>query len=407
MIDDATSAAGSRLPAGAEPGSSPLDADEHDALRAAAARGDFESGGAAQMFTRRRRGQETVEIRPYDFKRPERIGKEQMRALKTLHEAFARSFGAGLSGLLRTIVEISVQHCEQISYAEFIGRLPNPTSLNLLHCRPLEGHFLFELSPTVIYPVIDRLLGGTNREVFMPQRPMTPIETRLVQKLLERAIAALSEAWQGLHAMEFTLGDMESNPQLVQVVPPNEVVVAITFDVRLGNCNGPMRLCLPYNAIEQLMDRLNSQSWLAAGRTRATPGAEKRLVRSLSAATVTVDAVLATTTMTVAELRGLEAGDLIVTDRKSSAPSIIRVEGRAKFTGRLGQHRGRRAVQIESGGTSFRAASVAPVDPVAAKPGPAVADPTSSTSTATSEKSAVPNGRPVASGSATPPPKAA
>lgn len=302
------------------------------------------------MFTRRRRGQETVEIRPYDFKRPERIGKEQMRALNTLHEAFARSYGAGLSGLLRTIVEIVVQSCEQISYAEFISRLPNPTSLNLLHCRPLEGHFLLEMSPTVIYPVIDRLLGGTNRdnrEVVVPQRPMTPIETRLVQKLLERAVAALAEAWHGLHRMEFTLGDMESNPQLVQVVPPNEVVVAITFDVRLGTCSGPMRLCLPYNAIEPLMDRLNSQSWLAAGRSRRAPDAQQRLSRSLSSARLTIDAVLAETTMTVGELRTLEPGDLIVTSRRASEPVTLRVEGRSKFVARLGQSRGRRAVVLE------------------------------------------------------------
>jgi len=358
---------------------SPLDAAEHDALRAAVARGDFDMSGTAQMFTRRRRGQETVEIRPYDFKRPERIGKEQMRALETLHEAFARSFGAGLSGLLRTIVEISVQHCEQISYAEFITRLPNPTSLNLLHCRPLDGHFLFELSPTVIYPVIDRLLGGTNRDVFVPLRPMTPIETRLVQKLLERAIGALREAWQGLHPMDFALGEMESNPQLVQVVPPNEVVVAITFDVRLGNCNGPMRLCLPYNAIEPLMDRLNSQSWLAAGRSRNAPDAEKRLVRSLSEASVTVDAVLATTTMTLAELRGLEAGDLIVTSRTASSPAMVRVEGRTKFVGRLGQHRGRRAVQIEPAGKAAINAAPASAPPIESPAAPAPTAPHSAT----------------------------
>lgn len=339
----------------------PLGEAEQGVLRDAAARGHFDQPSPVQMFTRRRRGQETVEIRPYDFKRPERIGKEQMRALNTLHEAFARSYGAGLSGLLRTIVEIAVENCEQISYAEFIARLPNPTSLNLLHCRPLDGHFLLELSPTVIYPVIDRLLGGTNRGMVLPQRPMTPIETRLVQKLLERAIGALAESWHGLHQMEFSLGEMESNPQLVQVVPPNEVVVAITFDVRLGACNGPMRLCLPYNAIEPLMDRLNSQSWLAAGRSRREPDAQQRLSRTLSAAMLEVDAVLAETTMTVGEMRSLEVGDVIVTARKASEPALIRVEGRKKFAGRLVQHRGRRAIVIDRTVSPIVSAATSPV----------------------------------------------
>ncbi|MBX3354750.1 MAG: flagellar motor switch protein FliM [Phycisphaeraceae bacterium] len=342
-MDDATAAS---RPSAGTPTAPPLDASERDALRDAVTSGVFDGRSPAQMFTRRRRGQETVEIRPYDFKRPERIGKEQMRALNTLHETFARSYGAGLSGLLRTIVEISVQSCEQVSYAEFISRLPNPTSLTLLHSGRLEGHFLLDLSPTVIYPVIDRLLGGSNREIFVPQRPMTPIEMRLVRNLLDRGVSALAEAWQGLERMDFTLGETESNPQLVQVVPPNEVVVAITFDVKLGTCSGPMRLCLPYNAIEPLMDRLNSQSWLAAGRSRRAPDAQQRLSKSLSSATLTIDAVLAETTMTVSELRALEPGDIIVTTRKASAPATLRVEGRPKFHGRLGQSRGRRAVAI-------------------------------------------------------------
>ncbi|MFO0895159.1 MAG: flagellar motor switch protein FliM [Phycisphaerales bacterium] len=341
-----------------EEGAVPLAGADAETLRAAVARGDFDAAPQTpgQMFTRRRRGQGTVEILPYDFKRPERIGKDQMRALYTLHEAFARSFGAGLSGLLRTIVEIGVSSCEQISYAEFIARLPNPTSLNLLPCRPLEGHFLLEVSPEVIYPVIDRLLGGTNRDVVIPQRPMTPIETRLVQKLLERALLALGEAWAGVQRLDLSLGEMENNPQLVQVVPPNEVVVAIIFDVRLGTRCGPMRLCLPYNSIEPLMDRLNSQSWLAAGRARRGNDAETRLARTVGGATVALDAVLAHTTMTLSELRGLEVGDLVVTTRRASEPAILRVEGKAKFVARLGQHRGRRALQL------MRA--TAPVDPV-------------------------------------------
>ena len=143
-----------------------------------------------QIFSRARRDRDKVEICPYDFKRPERISKDQMRALEMLHETFARNFGASLSGFLRTIVEVRVSNATQMTYQEFISGLPNPTSFNLVRCPPLEGQICLEVSPLVLYPIIDRLLGGSNKELFVPQRPMTLIETKLLQKILVRGMAA-------------------------------------------------------------------------------------------------------------------------------------------------------------------------------------------------------------------------
>jgi flagellar motor switch protein FliM len=116
-----------------------------------------------------------------------------------------------------------------------------------VRCPPLEGQICLELSPLVIFPIIDRLLGGSNKDLFVPRRPMTLIETRLIQRILHRAMAALTEAWQGIRRIEFALGEMESNAQLVQIVPPNEVVVVVEFEVKLMNRGGRMRLCIPYN----------------------------------------------------------------------------------------------------------------------------------------------------------------
>src|SRR5206468_10784561 len=112
---------------------------------------------------------------------------------------------------------------------EFIAGLPNPTSFNLLQAKPLDGQMCLEMSPLIIYPIIDRLLGGTNQELFIPQRPMTLIETRLIGKVTSRGLAALGEAWQSIKQLEFSIAATESNPQLVQIVPPNEVVVVIGF----------------------------------------------------------------------------------------------------------------------------------------------------------------------------------
>jgi flagellar motor switch protein FliM len=300
-----------------------------------------------QIFSRARRDREKVEICPYDFKRPERISKDQMRALEMLHETFARNFGASLSGFLRTIVEVRVSSATQMTYQEFISGLPNPTSFNLVRCPPLEGQICLEVSPLVLYPIIDRLLGGSNKELFVPQRPMTLIETKLLQKILARGMAALSEAWAGIRKIDFSLGEMESNPQLVQIVPPNEVVVVIGFEVKLTNRAGSMALCIPYNAIEPLIEDLSAQSWFVTGKNHGEGGTAERIAGGLSGARVELDATLATTTISLAELRALEVGDLIVTSRPATSPAVLGVEGKAKFLAQIGQFRGNRALRID------------------------------------------------------------
>ena len=147
-----------------------LDQAEIDALMSAVTEGEVEEPREqAQIFSRYRRDLENVEIRDYDFKRPERISKDQMRALQTLHEAFARNFGAALSGFLRTIVEVRVATAEQMTYSEFTSSLPNPTSFNLIDAPVLDGQLCLEISPLIIYPIIDRLLGGSGPSALPPR----------------------------------------------------------------------------------------------------------------------------------------------------------------------------------------------------------------------------------------------
>ncbi len=326
-----------------------LDQTDIDVLLNAVEAGDVQSEPQpTQIFSRFRRDQEKIEIRAYDFKRPERISKDQMRALQTLHEGFARSFGAQLSGFLRTIVEFKIANAEQMTYSEFIGSLPNPTAFTLVHAAPLEGQFCIELSPLIIYPIIDRLLGGNNRELSIPKRPMTLIEARLVNRILELGMNALTEAWSGVKAIDFEIDSMESNPHLVQIVPPNEVVVVIGFEIRLGNRAGTMSLCMPYNAIEGVMDDLSAENWLVAGRNETEADAEEAIVERLNHSTLQMEATLAETSITLAELGKLEVGDVILTDRSASGPIRVSVEGQPKFEASMGQHRGQRAIRIQS-----------------------------------------------------------
>jgi len=299
-----------------------------------------------RLFSRTRKDLENVEIRQYDFKRPERVSKDQMMALETLHEAFARNFGASLSGFLRTIVEVRVAACEQMTYGEFVSGLPNPTSYNLIQPDELEGQMCLEVSPLIIYPIIDRLLGGTNQDLFIPQRPMTAIEQRLISNVMGRGLTALSEAWESVRPLKFEIIANESNPQLVQIVPPNEVVMVIGLEVRMASRAGTMNLCIPYNVIEPVMEELSAQSWFAVNRNDQAESNGKRISQNLDQTGVEVSAVLAKTTITLRDLSEMKPGDMIVTSTPASDPSLILVGSEAKFRAQVGQHRGKRAVRI-------------------------------------------------------------
>ncbi|MDD4890211.1 MAG: flagellar motor switch protein FliM, partial [Phycisphaerae bacterium] len=322
-----------------------LEQSEVDALLAAVDGGQVEAGADGPGGT----AATTVSDKPvqdYDFKRPERVSKDQLRALEAIHEGFARNLGASLSGFLRTIIEIRVGSIEQLTYSEFIRSLPNPTSFNLLEGDGLDGQLCLEISPLIIYPIIDRLLGGSSSEIFVPQRPLTAIEQRLVNRLTDRALATLTESWSHLVPVKFRLTATESNPQLVQIVPPNEVVVIIVFEIKMGTRTGNMSLCIPFNVIEPLMGRLANQSWLNY-RRKESPASQTALVReNIKSAAMEIRAFLAKSTITVNELMNLQPGDVLTTDKAASGEIILQIEGLNKYAGRVGQLRGHRAIKV-------------------------------------------------------------
>lgn len=343
-------------------GAPSLEQSEIDALLAAAnTEGIADSGEPVTIFSRRFRDPGSTEVKSYDFKRPERVSKDQMRSLHTLHESFARNFGASLSGFLRTIVEVKVATCEQMTYSEFISGLPNPTSFNLIDADGLEGQICLEISPLIIYPIIDRLLGGNTKDLFIPHRPMTLIETRLIGNVIRRGLAALSEAWSGVKKLEFTVSATESNPQLVQIVPPNEVVIVVGFELKMNNRAGTMNLCIPYNVIEPIMDDLSNQSWFSAAKNQRSSELERQIAAQLGEAALGVTGLLATTTITLSDLLNMSPGDILVTEKPATEPVTVMVEGEPKFVAEIGKYRQSRALRII--GPSTPPAVAAPARP--------------------------------------------
>jgi flagellar motor switch protein FliM len=302
------------------------------------------AGGPAQPHAPQVRARE--KITPYDFKRPERVGKEQMRALQSLHEGFGRNFGAALSALLRSIVEVKLTSVDQLTYSEFVFSLENPTCFNLLKADPLEGNLILDINPSVLYPVIDRLLGGGKETGPLARRPLTEIELRLVSRITGLFLKELRRAWQNVLPLELSVERVESNPQLVQIVPPNEVVVVISFELTIGDIRGMVNLCIPFNSIERIGNKLTSNSWVSYSRSAATAESRQRLGRQLDGALVDLVVTLARSQITTADLVGLRVGDIITTNHDVAELVEVAVAGSPKFRASCGALKGHKAIQI-------------------------------------------------------------
>ncbi len=301
---------------------------------------------ATELVGTRRRVGPREKVTPYDFKRPERVGKEQMRALQTLHEGFGRNFAAGLSAMLRSMVEVKLTSVDQLTYSEFIFSLENPTCFNLLKAPPLEGNIILDINPAVLYPIIDRLLGGGREVGPTARRPLTEIELLLVKRVTNLFLRELKKAWANVVDLEPEVERVESNPQLVAIVPPNEVVVVVSFELTLGDVRGMINLCIPYNALERISNKLTANSWVAYGRREATPETIEQLGHSVRTAPVQVRVRLAKTRITARELIGLRVGDIITTEKDVHSPLIVAVEGVPKFWASPGVFKGRKAIRI-------------------------------------------------------------
>jgi flagellar motor switch protein FliM len=287
-------------------------------------------------------------ITVYDFQRPERVGKEQMRSLQTMHEGFGRNFGAALSALLRTMVEVKLTSVDQLTYSEFVFSLENPTCFNLINAAPLEGQLILDINPSILFPVIDRLLGGSTSSALPARRPLTEIELRLVSRITNLFLKEMQHAWENVLPLELTVDRVESNPQLVQIIPANEVIVLISFELTVGEMRGMMNLCIPYNTIERVSAKLTSNNWVSYTRKPPSLESMQRIGNRIAKAPVEVVVELASTRITTSDMLELRVGDIIASEKDIHEALLVYVEGKPKFLASPGKYKGRKAIQIKA-----------------------------------------------------------
>ena len=271
----------------------------------------------------------------YDFKKPERVTKEQQRALYTIHDIFSRGFSSALSGLIRAIVDVRLIDVAQATYGEYIDSLPNPTSFNLLNIMPMDGTAVLEFNPEAIFPLIDRMLGGNVGGTSTLTRPLTQIEQHLVRAIIQRACEQLEQVWSNLQTLKFTLSSSDSNPHLMQIHSPNEPVVLINYECKIGKSQGAISLCYPYRVIEPVISTFTAQTWLTQTKS-GEAGAANSLRQNLGKAALDVNIYLAETEITLADLVELRPGHIIQTGKSAKSEITMSIEGKLKYKGTPG-----------------------------------------------------------------------
>src|SRR5260370_2928222 len=241
---------------------------------------------------------------PYDFRRPDRIAKDQLRAIHLLHENFARSLAASLSAYLRAYVAVNLVSVEQISFMEFSQCLPSPTCLVALGMKPYEGSAVLEINPALVFPIFEMLLGGTARSLLKISREVTEIEQSVLDGLFRITLHDLKSAWHAVTPMEFAIESYETEPGLLRILAPNEAVVAVSMEVRIGDNSGMMNIGIPSIVVKMLRHKFDQQ-W-SVRKSQSTEKEQARIVRLIRPAKMFVDGRLTGPTMRVEDLMDLK-----------------------------------------------------------------------------------------------------
>ncbi len=279
-----------------------------------------------------------------DFACADRLSPRVMLGLEVLSESAARDFAASLALLVRAPVTARVSRVVQVTYAELVRELADPTCAGVSKVDLLGCNIAIDIGPAIVYPIIDRLLGSVQNNTQPVARPLTQIERRLAARVLGLFQDSLRRTWSSLGALECELSRVETNPRLLQIVSPSEMIVVAEIELSLGAARGIMRLCIPSAALEPLRECIAPVGKLEKPSTSGTSGA--RLADAGGHVAVEVVAELASQRVSAADLAGLGVGDIITTDISVHTPLVLRVDGVAMFHARPGAYKGRKAISI-------------------------------------------------------------
>ncbi|EMK02117.1 MULTISPECIES: flagellar motor switch protein FliM [Leptospira] len=289
---------------------------------------------------------EQKKVKIYDFKRPDKFSKDQIRTLQMMHETFARLATTGLSAQLRALVHVHVAAVDQLTYEEFIRSIPNPTTLAVINMDPLRGSAILEIDPSISFTIIDRLFGGKG-ETAKISRELSEIEMSVMEGIIVRILGNMREAWSTVIDLRPRLGNIETNPQFAQVVPPNDMVVLINLETKIGEVEGLTNLCIPYITIEPIINKLSAQYWYSSIRKGELDENRAIIQERLDQVQIPVIAEVGSVDISILDFMNLTVGDVVKLENTTTrSDMLVKVGERKKFKCLPGRVGNRLAIQI-------------------------------------------------------------
>lgn len=290
---------------------------------------------------------DTRRIKIYDFRRPDKFSKEQIRTVSNMHETFARLTTTSLSAQLRTLVHVHVASVDQLTYEEFIRSIPTPTTLAVINMDPLKGNAVLEIAPEITFIIIDRLFGGSGDTGGKVNRDLTDIEQSVMEGIIVRILANMREAWTQVIDLRPRLQQIETNPQFAQIVPPSEMVILVTLEIKIGEEAGMMNICIPYITIEPIVSKLSSSFWFSSVRRSSTTQYLGTLKEKLADVEMELVADIGSINVPIRDVLSLRTGDVIrLNTIKVGEPLTLSVGSKKKFYCQPGVVGKKVAVQI-------------------------------------------------------------
>ncbi|MCK8058768.1 MULTISPECIES: flagellar motor switch protein FliM [unclassified Fusibacter] len=287
-------------------------------------------------------------VKKYDFRRPDKFAKEQLRTLEIIHDNLARLINNFLSGYLRSVVEIDVLSTQSMVYSEFSNSISNPAILGIVNFSPLEGQIIVDISNDVAFSMVERLLGGMGKNPLLKEaRALTEIEEVLIRNIIVKFINLMRESWANIIELKPKLENIETNSQFAQIVSPSESIALVTFNLRVGDTEGMINIAIPHYVIEPILPNLSSKLWFSGGTKREKTVIERQsLEERLERSKVPVKTIVGRSTISVSELLTLSVGDVVVLDNNAKSEFEIYVKDELKYFGKPGTHKNRMAVKV-------------------------------------------------------------
>lgn len=316
-----------------------LSQNEIDNLLAALNSGDFDADEMKDS------GEKSV--KNYDFARPSKFSKEHLRTLEIIFEHYGRLLSTNLPAYFRKNVQVEVMNSEAITYSEFSNALSNPVILGVVSIAPLEGNIILELADNLGYSIIDRMLGGGGRPLEK-SRDFTEVELIIIERVMNVCTNLLIEPWESVISIEPRLERIETNSQFAQVISPSEMISIVTMNIKIGNVEGLMNVCIPYSSVESVIDKLNTKYWYSTMQVHDDEVYQEMIQEHISKAKIPIRAVLGKSTISVNDFVNIQPGDIIRLNTKIDQELDIYVGNINKFTALPGASSDVYAVRVTS-----------------------------------------------------------